>query len=369
MSLNTVISWIMVCFLILGAADYLLDNKFGLGKEFENGIMASGRLMLCMSGFMILSPLIAETLGPVITPFFQSFGADPSVLAGMLLANDAGGATLAMQLADTEQAGQFSGLIVGSMLGTTVMFGIPTAMAYATKEERPTVIYGLLCGITTIPLGCIAGGFAAGFPASLVLLNTLPVLVISVILFGSLLVFKDKVVPVFAVIGKLLVTIAIFGLACGAVEQMTGFKMFANMDTLDTVFPVVGGISIFLAGAFSLLAVIRRIFAAALTRAGNVLQINNTSVSGLLMSLANGIPPIMMMHEMDDKGRILNIAFLSSVSCIFGDHLAYTSQIAPELCTPVIIGKAVGGLTAFAVALFLAPKLLKKPKNSEKSKK
>lgn len=67
----------------------------------------------------------------------------------------------------------------------------------------------------------------------------------------------------------------------------------------------------------------------------------------------------MMMHEMDEKGRMLNIAFLASVGCVVGDHLAYTSQVAPEMCVPVMIGKLVGGVAAFGVALVLALKLLK----------
>lgn len=74
------------------------------------------------------------------------------------MANDAGGAALAMELAESEAAGLYSGLIVGSMLGTTVMLNIPTVMSFASREEHSAVIYGMLCGIITIPLGCLTGG-------------------------------------------------------------------------------------------------------------------------------------------------------------------------------------------------------------------
>lgn len=353
----------MLAFFILGAIDYALEGRFGLRAEFENGIMAAGRLVLCMSGFIILAPLIAQQLGPVLTPFFRSLGIDPSMVAGMLLANDCGGAVLASELADSPEAGQFSGLIVASMLGTTIMLGIPSLMTYATDKERPSVIYGMVCGIITIPLGCIIGGFAAGFPSRLVLMNTLPVLVISLLLLVLLLVLGEKIVPVFTVLGRILIAINIFGLICGAVECLTGYAIFEGMDTLDTVFPIVGGIIIYLAGAFTLMAVIRRVFAKGLGAIGHLLNINDTSVSALLLSLANPIPPMMMIREMDEKGRILNIAFLISGSCALGDHLAFTAQIAPELCVPVILGKLAAGITAFAVALLLAPKLLKSEKH------
>ena len=81
-------------------------------------------------------------------------------------------------------------------------------------------------------------------------------------------------------------------------------------------------------------------------------------VSGLLLALANGIPVMSMLGEMDSRGRMLNTAFLVCVSCVFGDHLAYTSQVAPELAGAVIIGKLAGGLSALLLALYLAPRLL-----------
>ena len=60
---------------------------------------------------------------------------------------------------------------------------------------------------------------------------------------------------------------------------------------------------------------------------------------------------------LDDRGRLLNIAFLTSAGCALGDHLAYTNQIAPELCAPVMVGKLVGGISALAAALLLAKRL------------
>lgn len=359
MDVNKVITALMLVFFVVGAVDYIFNSRLGLGKEFEQGVMASGRLILCMAGFIVLAPLIAQKLGPVIAPVFRAFGIDPSMIAGMLLANDCGGAALAMELADSEQAGKFSGLIVGSMLGTVVMLSIPTLMAYAAEKERPSVIYGILCGVITIPFGCVTGGLAAGFPIGMVLQNTAPVLLLSLILLVLLLVFGGKIVPAFVVFGRLLMALAIFGLICGATECMTGKILFNGMGSLNEVFPVVGGISIYLAGAFTLLAVIRQLFSKWLFAAGRVLNINSTGVSALLLSLANALPPIMMIHEMDDRGRMFNVAFLVSAACLLGDHLAFTAQVAPEMCVPVIVGKAVGGVSAFFLAYWLAPKLLK----------
>ena len=179
MDLIQIIHTIMLLFLAIGAVDYLLDGRLGLKEDFEEGIMTSGRLILCMAGFMVLAPVLARVLGVIASPLCRLAGMDPSVLAGMFLANDAGGAALALELADSREAGLYNGLIVGSMLGTTVMLGIPGLMIFTGKEERPSVIYGLLCGLATIPAGCLVGGTVAGFTAELIIRNTIPVFFVS----------------------------------------------------------------------------------------------------------------------------------------------------------------------------------------------
>lgn len=358
MDLNQMISIAVMGSLAIGAADYAAGNRLGLGKEFEQGIMACGRLILCMAGFMVLAPLIAQKLGAVVSPLLRNVGMDPSILAGMLLANDAGGAALAMELAESEAAGLYSGLIVGSMLGTTVMLNIPTVMSFASREEHSAVIYGMLCGIITIPLGCLTGGLIAGFPVDMILINTVPVLMLSLFLLIMLLTFKDHMIHVFSWIGKVLTCTAAFGLVCGAMEQLIGVTLFQGMDTLDHVFPVVGNISVFLGGAFTLVAIIRRLFQTLIGLVGKLLKINSCSVSALLLTIANPIPSIMLIHEMDDRGKILNMAFLISAGCVLGDHLAYTAQVAPSLCVPVIAGKCVGGISSVFVALVMMRTLI-----------
>jgi len=82
-------------FLALGAADYLLGGKLHIGKEFERGLSCAGKLFITMGGFLAISPVLAGWLAPVVSPFFRSIGADPSLLPGILLACDAGGAALA----------------------------------------------------------------------------------------------------------------------------------------------------------------------------------------------------------------------------------------------------------------------------------
>ena len=47
---------------MLGAVDRIIGNKFGLGQEFENGILAMGSLAMAMVGIISLAPVLAAVL-------------------------------------------------------------------------------------------------------------------------------------------------------------------------------------------------------------------------------------------------------------------------------------------------------------------
>lgn len=87
MSINDIIIYLMAIFMVLGAIDRIIGNKFGLGEKFEEGIMAMGSLALAMVGIICLAPVLANLLKPVIVPIFNVLGADPAMFAGSILAN------------------------------------------------------------------------------------------------------------------------------------------------------------------------------------------------------------------------------------------------------------------------------------------
>ncbi len=136
MSINEIIIYVMVVFMVLGAIDKCIGNKFGLGEQFEEGIMAMGSLAVAMVGVICLAPVLADVLRPIVVPVFNILGADPAMFAGSLLANDMGGAPLALELAKDPNAGLFGGLIVGAMMGPTIVFIIPVALGIIEKKTK-----------------------------------------------------------------------------------------------------------------------------------------------------------------------------------------------------------------------------------------
>lgn len=351
MSINEIIVYIMTVFMVLGALDRILGGRFGLSAQFEEGIQAMGSLALAMVGVICLAPVLADLLRPVLGPVFRVFGADPAMFAGSVLACDMGGAPLARELAATPEAGLFSGIIVGSMLGPTIVFTIPVALGIIREEDRPFLAKGVLAGVVTVPVGCFVGGLTAGFPLMMTVRNLIPIVIFALLIALGLWKFERGMIRGFAVFGRFVVIVITIGLAAAIVEKLTGFTVIPGMAPLSDGIEVVGDIAIVLAGAFPLVYAITKIFSKPLMKLGGLLGMNDAAAAGMVATLANNIPMFGMMKDMDRRGKLLNVAFAVSGSFVFGDHLGFTAGFAPELLAPMIVGKLVGGVTAVALAL------------------
>lgn len=111
MTVNDIIIYIMILFSLVGAADWIIGKRFGLGEKFEEGIATLGPLTMATAGILVLTPVLGDILSPVVVPFFRALGLDPAMFAGMLMDLDVGGAPLAGELADSEE-----GLILGGYI-------------------------------------------------------------------------------------------------------------------------------------------------------------------------------------------------------------------------------------------------------------
>ena len=66
------------------------------------------------------------------------------------------------------------------------------------------------------------------------------------------------------------------------------------------------------------------------------------------------------MKDMNNKGKVINVAFAVSAAFTFGDHLGFTAGFNADMIFPMIIAKLVGGITAVLLAMFIANKTLVK---------
>ena len=353
MSAHEILIAVMAAFAVLGAIDRILGNKFGLGKEFEEGILAMGSLALAMVGIIAIAPVLASLLRPVVVPVFGFLGADPAMFAGTILACDMGGGALAQQMTSDPQAALLGGVLCGSMLGATIVFTIPVALGILPEADRPALAKGILAGIVTIPVGILIGGLVAGFPIMMILRNLIPIVIIAALIALGLWKWENAMISGFGIFGKGVVIVITIGLAAAIVESLTGFAPIPNMAPVEDGFLTVGAIAIVLAGAFPLVYVVTKLLKKPLMKLGGLLRINDTAAAGLIASLANSIATFGMVKDMDSRGKVVNIAFAVSAAFVFGDHLGFTAGFAPEMLPAVILGKLAGGISAVAVALWL----------------
>ncbi len=356
MQIHEILIWVMALFALAGGVDRILGNRLGLGKEFEDGILAMGSLAMAMLGIISLAPVLAGLLRPVVVPVFRFLGADPAMFAGTILACDMGGGALAQQMTTDPQAALFGGVLCGSMMGATIVFTIPVAMGILRPEDRPFLAKGVLAGIVTIPIGLIAGGITAGFGLGMVLRNTLPIVLIGGLIALGLWKWEGAMIKGFGIFGKGVIAVITLGLAAAIFESLTGIALIPGLAPLSDGFQTVGAIAIVLAGAFPLVLVLTKVLKKPLLKLGKVLGINDTAAAGLVASLANSIATLGMVKDMDDRGKVVNIAFAVSAAFVFGDHMGFTAGFSPEFLPAVIVGKLTAGISAVAVARLLTRK-------------
>lgn len=380
LSINSVIMFVMMCFMVLGAVDKLRGNKLGYGAEFDEGFRAMGPLAIAMAGVVAAAPVLAAVLEPVVAPLYRLLGADGAMFAGTLLACDMGGYPLAMQLAEREAVGNFSGLILGSMMGATLVFTIPVALSIIKPEDRPYLGAGVLAGVITIPLGCLAGGAVMGLMGydiglGEILRNLVPVLVIAGAIVAGLWFAPGKMIAGFSAFGKGVTAVITIFTAIAVFQYQTGLRLplFARMVEpgeegglvpLEEGLLVCGQIAVVLIGAFPMVKFITRRFGGALERLGGKVGMNSAGSAGLVAVLANNIAMFNLFGEMNEKAKLLNVAFAVGASFVFGDHLGFVAGVEEAMIFPMIVGKLVAGVTALALCNVLSGTLLTKLKGA-----
>ena len=358
MSFYEIILWISAIGAVIGGADYLMKNRFGLGSKFIESFEIMRTLAVASAGIIVLAPVLAQWLQPVLLPLFRLMHADPAMF-GSLIANDMGGYPLAVLLAEDAEMGLMAGAITSSMLGATLVFVMPVGMGMMRAEDQPFFIRGVLLGVIAIPFGSIAGGLAAGFDAAKVLVNHIPIILISALLAAGFVWIPERVFRATAAIGRGVGHLSIIGIVIGAWMHLTGktVPLFENADTLMNGLEVAAGIAVVLLGILPMMELLMRALKKPLTALGRLLGMNMESASGLVCCLANPLLPMNMVKHMDRRGIVINMAWLTCAQCVFGDHLGFTAGVAPEMVGPMIVGKLTGGFVALAISILATRKM------------
>ena len=355
-----ILNIIVAVFALLGCIDRMLNNRFGLGEEFERGFHLFGSLALSMIGMIVMVPLLADVMQPMLAFLYQTLGVEPSIIPTSLIANDMGGAALAVQVAADPALGMFNGLVVSCMMGGTIAFTIPVSLTAVRREQHRELLLGMLCGIVTIPLGCLLSGLIIGIPAGALLGNLLPLILFSAVIAAGLALCPDLCAKIFNALGVLIKGLITLGLALSILKYLTGIELIAGLTSLEDAAAVSLSCSIFLTGVLPMLALLSRAISRPMRALSRRLHVNEQSVMGFVATLASSVTTFAMMEKMDKKGVLLNSAFAISAAFVFADHLAFTMAFNSAYVVPVTIAKLAGGVTALIVGCLLYSRLYQK---------
>ncbi len=348
-----VITVVVLLFSLLGAVDKLLGDRFGLGKEFERAFSLFTPMVLSMLGILVLAPAIGVWLMPAFDSFYAAFGVDPSVIPASLFANDMGGMTLAQAVCKAESIGSYNAFVVSSMLGCTISFTIPFASSVVKPAQQREMFFGLLCGIVTIPAGCFVAGLMCGLHPRAVLLNLLPLLLLSAVIAAGLILVPNVCVKIFSVFGKLMRAVSILGLIFAIFTFLTRITINQHFDTLENAAFICVNACVTLSGTLPLMYLVTRLLGKKLGAGGAKLGLDAVSSVSVLTTLVTNVPTFSAMEKMNQKGVVLNAAFAVSAGFTFGGHLALTMAFDKRYVAPMIVGKVLSGIFAVALGLIL----------------
>lgn len=359
------VSLVMLGFSILGGIDYLLNNRFGLGKEFEKGFKILGNIVLSMVGAISLAPLLADVLSPFFDWIYTTLHLDPSIIPATIFANDMGGAPLASQIAKDQNLGLYNALVVTSMMGTAISFNIPYALGIVNKEKHKDMFFGMLCGIATIPVGCIVSGLMCGIHILTLLINLLPIVIIALIIALGLIFASKITIKVFSFFGIFMKSAILIAFLVGVFQNLTGIVIAEGLGDIKEGALVCFNIAIVLSGAFPFMYVISKLFAKPIKKLSSLLGVEPEAAFGLFSTLVTDATTFEGMNRMSKKGVVLNSAFLISAAFILGSHLAFTLAFDASYLPAVLIGKFISGICALGLALILFRRIYKEEKTSE----
>lgn len=349
--MDRIFMWVMGICALIGALDRILGNRLKLGQKFEYAFELMGPTALSMVGLLCFVPLISRWIQNTLIAVCEPLSLDPSIFGG-ILAIDMGGYQLSIDLALEPCLGNFSGIVIASIVGCTICFTIPVGTGILNKDARLDFAHGILLGFASIPVALIIGGMLCGIKFQFIFSQSLPYLILILLIILGMWRLPLQTIRLFSLLGSFLKFLSTLGLALGAFEYMTSYPLLPELAPIEDAMSVVASIAIVMLGSLTFAELLQRLLKRPLERFGKIIHISNTSVTGLLIGMVSVLPAIALMNDMDKRGRILNGAFMVCVASTFAAHLSFVVSVDASQILPLLCSKLCGGFCGIAIALF-----------------
>ena len=341
--MDKIMMWVMAICALIGGVDQLAGNKFGLGRRFEDGFQLLGPTALSMAGLICITPLLSLGLEHTVVPLYRILHLDPGMLGGVL-AIDMGGYQLCKELAQDPAIGRYGGIIVGATLGCTITFTIPVGMGMLGEREKPLFAKGILAGLCMLPVGILTGGLMCGVSLGKLLFQSIPVLILAILLVFGISRFPDGMIHGFRIFATVIRSAGTIGIAFGAFSYMTGLQLLPGLTPLDEALKVVSSIGIVLLGSLPFAEILQRLLKNPLEWIGEKIGLGRNGTAGLLVGIVSALPVIADMKRMNEREIVMNAALLVCGTSIVAAHLGFVLGVA------LLAGKLTGGIAGVWMA-------------------
>ena len=189
-------------------------------------------------------------------------------------------------------------------------------------------------------------------PLSL-LVESIPILLLAVTLMFCLHFAPQKGLKLFGGFARLIRIVSIIGLIIGAVQYIGNVKLLPALMPLEDAMQVISSIGITMLGSLPAAELLQRGLSKPFSLLGKKLKMSDNSFVGLLIGFVSVTPALSLIKEMDQRGKIMNAAFLVCGASALASHLGFTVAVARSMMLPLLLTKLAGGLLGALLALLL----------------
>ncbi len=343
----------LLLFTFIGLADKLANNRLGLAEELDKGLSTMGSLALSMGGIYCFSVMLGQWLALALAQNSISLPFDISILTSSLLATDMGAYSISSQISPDHSMVLLSGILLSSMLGSTISFALPIALSSVEKKNVETLMHGIVYGILTIPFALLLGGLLVRVPLGLLARNLLPIIAICALL--CLCIFKAKAATTafFTGLGQCIRWLSCILFGAVILQAYWGDLQWIELSLIHEILLTVFKICIIVCGSFVLSKLVLRYFMHPIIWCAKLLKINEFSIIGLLLSLVTSISMFAVFDKMDRRGQMMNAACSVTSAFVLGGQMAFVSAMEPGFLVGYIVVKLFAGVLSVAIVSFV----------------
>lgn len=388
--IGTIVTYIIMAFLIVGMIGAVRNPDEGLGREFQEGVRQLGLIFIPQAGVLTLVPYINMLIQGPLAGFSRACGFDPAMWAGIIFPPDMGGNILGGEIAESPETYILT-FLTSYIVGSGVTFGIPMSMVLIKRRDYNYCALGILSGMVAAPISVTImalivkfqhmlvrpevsmtadANYAVNIPWSTFIINLLPVWIICGAIAVGVIIIPDKMIKGFLIFGKGMTKILYISFSLAVVDYFVGIgqkfswwkldPIIADINDINRALEVSGYISLMLAGAFPLLYILRTYCIKPIGKIGNKCGISSIGSIGIIGSLITLVAMFRLYDDMPPADKVRGLAFTLCAGYLLADHLVYTFNFQPTLYGPILIGKLAGGVFSLIFIHFFVVKIVKK---------